>query len=246
MRLLTALAAAALYNAASVWVFYVALEPHVRRAWPECLVSWVRLLSGRLQDPLVGRDVLIGLAVYQTLALGTLAILAVAAPGGFEGPGITTGLAPLAGTRFYLAALADAPRNGILVGTFYLLALLLVRTLLRGRRAAVPVFAVALFVLVLAYFGVLSGTPFALLPVLLAAFYAGGLTLILVRLGLLPMVIISSLFDLAVSLPLTFDVDAWYVGLTLWTMALLLVVAVWAYRTSQHRGAVDAPSIAPA
>ena len=43
-----------------VWLYYVALEPFVRRLWPDVLISWSRLLSGRLQDPLVGRDLLIG------------------------------------------------------------------------------------------------------------------------------------------------------------------------------------------
>ena len=45
---------------ASVWVLYVALEPHARRLWPTSMVGWARLLDGRLKDPLIGRDVLIG------------------------------------------------------------------------------------------------------------------------------------------------------------------------------------------
>ena len=39
----------------------LALEPYVRRKWPDLLISWTRLLSGKFQDPLVGRDVLIRL-----------------------------------------------------------------------------------------------------------------------------------------------------------------------------------------
>jgi hypothetical protein len=37
---------------------YMALEPVVRRRWPEVLVSWSRLLAGRLRDPLVGSHIL--------------------------------------------------------------------------------------------------------------------------------------------------------------------------------------------
>ena len=44
-----------------VWLCYLALEPPVRRLWPRTIVSWVRLLDGRLTDPLVGRDLVIGL-----------------------------------------------------------------------------------------------------------------------------------------------------------------------------------------
>lgn len=44
-------AGGALFDAAAAWVLYVALEPYVRRRWPEALVSWSRLLSGRFADP---------------------------------------------------------------------------------------------------------------------------------------------------------------------------------------------------
>ena len=49
-----------LLEAAIVWLLYVALEPLVRRAAPAGLVSWTRLLAGRVRDPLVGRDLLLG------------------------------------------------------------------------------------------------------------------------------------------------------------------------------------------
>ena len=42
------------------WAIYLALEPFVRRHWPQTLVSWTTLLSGRVRDPVVGRDVLFG------------------------------------------------------------------------------------------------------------------------------------------------------------------------------------------
>ena len=46
-----------------VWVLYIAMEPYVRRRWPATLVSWSRLLAGGFRDPLVGRDVLVGLSL---------------------------------------------------------------------------------------------------------------------------------------------------------------------------------------
>ena len=41
-------------------MLYLALEPWVRRRWPHAIISWSRLLSGQLRDPLVGRDILFG------------------------------------------------------------------------------------------------------------------------------------------------------------------------------------------
>ena len=41
----------------------------VRRRWPERIVSWTRLLAGRIQDPMVGRDILIGIAAGGLMVL---------------------------------------------------------------------------------------------------------------------------------------------------------------------------------
>ncbi|HEX7708938.1 MAG TPA: serine/threonine-protein kinase, partial [Thermoanaerobaculia bacterium] len=62
-----------LYRAAEVWVLYLALEPFVRRRWPHTLISWTRLFAGRLRDPMIGRDLLIGTGaglLLQTLFMG--------------------------------------------------------------------------------------------------------------------------------------------------------------------------------
>src|SRR5262249_13329257 len=47
-----------------------ALEPYGRRFWPDGLLGWSRLLSGRVLDPRVGHDVLVGCA----LGLGLIGI----------------------------------------------------------------------------------------------------------------------------------------------------------------------------
>ena len=49
-----------LFLAGAVWMVYVAVEPYVRKYWPGVLIGWSRLLAGRWQDPLVGRDILVG------------------------------------------------------------------------------------------------------------------------------------------------------------------------------------------
>lgn len=41
-------------------MLYLALEPVLRRRWPERLIGWTRLLAGDFRDPLVGRDILAG------------------------------------------------------------------------------------------------------------------------------------------------------------------------------------------
>src|SRR5579862_2266360 len=45
------------------WMLYMALEPYVRRRWPQSLISWTRALAGSVRDPVLGGHVLIGTAV---------------------------------------------------------------------------------------------------------------------------------------------------------------------------------------
>ena len=74
--LLTALSWA-LLTAAFCWLGYLAVEPFLRRRWPEVLVTWTRLLAGEFRDPLVGRDVLIGCAAGCLLATWGIGALLV-------------------------------------------------------------------------------------------------------------------------------------------------------------------------
>ena len=59
-------------------VLYMAVEPFIRRRWPESLISWTRVLSGRIRDPLVGGHLLvgaawgIGLTLWSLLKIATL------------------------------------------------------------------------------------------------------------------------------------------------------------------------------
>jgi serine/threonine protein kinase len=44
------------------WILYIAIEPFIRRRWPQILVSWTRLMSKEWKDPLVARDIFVGCA----------------------------------------------------------------------------------------------------------------------------------------------------------------------------------------
>jgi serine/threonine-protein kinase len=89
----------------SVWaaifgMIYLALEPTVRRRWPWRLVASGRLLDGRLRDPLVGRDLLVGLAAGTVISV--LPRLVSIAAGWFGPPPIplTIAVGPQMTSRF--------------------------------------------------------------------------------------------------------------------------------------------------
>lgn len=82
-----ALATATFYGV-FVWTLYIALEPFVRRQWPQTLISWTAALSGRVRDRVVGRDVLFGgvivVLVLRLVAVWTAPGVATPDPGDLE------------------------------------------------------------------------------------------------------------------------------------------------------------------
>src|SRR6202012_900255 len=68
--------ATSLLYAGGMWLLYIAWEPYVRRNWPQTIISWTRLVSGKVRDPLVGRDIvsgtLLGMSWVLILEVGNL------------------------------------------------------------------------------------------------------------------------------------------------------------------------------
>jgi predicted Ser/Thr protein kinase len=64
--------AISLFQSAFLYLAYLALEPFVRRLWPTNIITWTRLMSGRVRDPLVGRDLLIGTTIGCAITAVTL------------------------------------------------------------------------------------------------------------------------------------------------------------------------------
>ena len=59
----------ALYAAAVMALLYLAIEPQVRRTHPAMLVTWSRLVGGRVRDPQLGRDLVIGALAGSAMSL---------------------------------------------------------------------------------------------------------------------------------------------------------------------------------
>ena len=126
----------ALANAAYVcleyWLIYLALEPWVRRYWPQTMITWSRVVAGKWTDPVVGRDLLFGtffgIVYVLIIALYEYANLRIGVPilGEF-------GLENLNGFRAfagYIARLLFGEVGGSLT---FLLTLFLVRAVLKKQ-----------------------------------------------------------------------------------------------------------------
>jgi hypothetical protein len=210
---------------AALALVYLALEPYVRRRWPDRLISWARLLTGRWRDPMVGRDLLIGIT-------GGLAHSALASADMFFRELFTgipdtpsAGEARLLGSAPYgVAVIPQAVTQGILLGLSMMIALMLFTMVLRKRALGVA----ALFAMYLSI--MLTATQeLWMLPalVLAAALY----TLLVARFGLLTMAAAHMTFVAIFFYPLP-DAVAWYTMRGLTTVFFIVALAVWAFRTS--------------
>ena len=104
---------------------YIAIEPYLRRLWPEVLVSWNRLLTGRWSNAMVGRDVLVAVlaGVVNEVCLRIPAALAISNQGTY-GPIATAMLKPLEGPPEAIGVVA-AILSGVIIFNLMFLAFLL-------------------------------------------------------------------------------------------------------------------------
>ena len=226
--------ALALLTAAIVWLFYLALEPLVRKWHPRALVGWTRLLAGAIRDPHVGQDVLVGVVVGTLIAL-IRAPLGILPPLTGHAPSVpvVTSFAPLIGLRHTLGDIALSIPNAIQSGMILLFAVVIARLLFRRTWAAVG----AIFVIVLAVIVIeLSEDPGRWTQ--LALIIPGLLVWLAVpvRFGLLASIVMFLTWSVLELLPLTVDPGARHFGASLWILAGvfgLSLLAAYAARAGQ-------------
>jgi lysylphosphatidylglycerol synthetase-like protein (DUF2156 family) len=214
-----------------IWIDYLALEPFVRRRWPEAMISWTRLLGGRLGDPLVARDILIGITGgFVIVLLGDLVAMVPEWLGQLPLMPRGTGamMRALGSVDLFVGELARRPSRILLDSMVMLFAILLAHALLRNRWAATAV-AMAIFSAIALDAGDAVGS------ILRSVFLVGVLVLLLSRFGVLSYVaawlVIFAIFDL----PLSLDASAWYAARSAITAAMLLGLAGWSfYRSLPH------------
>ncbi|MCG8457261.1 MAG: serine/threonine protein kinase [Holophagales bacterium] len=150
----------ALFIAATVGVYYLAFEPSVRRLWPQALVSWSRLIGGRLRDPRIGRDLLIG-GVFGVCMIwsGGLGFLLSDWLGQGERVLATANLDALLGTPQVLAQLLLLVRKALYMTFLHMLFLLLLRLVIRRVELLAVAFVAIETVLIYSWFAYFFQAP---------------------------------------------------------------------------------------
>jgi len=215
----------ALWIGGMLWLAYIALEPVVRRLWPRSLITWTRLLSGRWQDPLVARDVLIGLLIGLGYDLMFAASNAIQMRLGAK-PGTGATLDNLLGISHALSNVVDRILVGLDASLLFFLLFFLLRALLRKEWLAGAGFVV-LFLIPRAFS---TDYPQVELPAI-AIVYAA-IVFMLVRSGLLALVVAIFVTDLVGELVFTTNFSAWYGAGSLLFVVVVAGLAIFAFRKS--------------
>ena len=216
--------AVGLFNAAISFVLYAALEPFARRMWPETLISWARLIQGRWSDPLVGRDVLLGACTG--LGCAALFCLAVFVPHWISGAPIRepkTDDFELRAFSGVLPLISNQMTNlnaAIIATTATLIALILLKFLLRRRDAAMLVLSI------------IQGSTWGLAGEVHGIGWifvlAMGVLMVttLTNVGLLATITAVAVGYAVMSSSLTTDMQAWYVPWMMVPIAMACVLAL--------------------
>jgi predicted Ser/Thr protein kinase len=214
----------AIFYGVAMWLLYMALEPYIRRRWPQGIIAWSNVLTGRWHDPVVGRDVMFGAAMgaaWLLIArLGDLARMAHGASLNVGNTGYLNGLRSSLGLA--MLAVPDSVRSALVF--FFLI--FLFRILLRNQWLAMIAF-VGLFLAL-----DLPGSRYLWIDSAETILTYGLAALVITRLGLLAFAAGVFVHDLLVHLPVTLNTAAPYFSVSTLMMAIALGFCIWAFRTS--------------
>ena len=213
--------ASTLFEGVMLWVLYLALEPYVRKRWPETIISWTRVLAGRFRDPLVGPRHPLGLSAGR----GDKALsnaprwlgLDPRRPESFN-------LSSLTSTRHLFGEFLDSQIHSLITPMLFLVLLLLFGVVLRRMSMAAGAVMVV---------SGLIGWAFGqhwLDPVLFLLL-AGIVLLSLTRFGLLATTVLFATEN-ALGCCITENLFAWYGAGTILAVLWVLAIAGYGFYTS--------------
>ena len=220
---------AALFNAFLVGTFYLALEPFIRRRFPQALVAWSRLLAGRWRDWMVGRDLLLGVAgaafsqVVWCLAWRLAERFDAAIPTYQQLMAAT-----LVSGRSAASTILERVLWALIIAFLYFFIFVVALALVRRVSIAVAVTALLIVVQILG-----SLTP--ALSISLFLFTTLVFLVLLVRFGLVAGTAYLATEMLLFGFPVTSDMNAWYAGAGLLCLGVLMGLLVWGAKTASLR-----------
>jgi hypothetical protein len=214
-----------LWFAGGFWLLYLAVEPFVRRRWPDLIITWSRFIAGRWNDPLIGRDILIAGLIGVLAAASEVAATHLARSQGWAAVPQFGDSFPMLGLSVAIAVVASAAQAAFMNATLMTVLLVLITVVLRRRLLALAAF----FLIILAIFESSAITPMdrvlRFLPPIIA-------TLLVARLGLVAIVFFHLFLFLTAWLPITLRLDQGYAAAGMVGIIPIVMLTGWSVYTS--------------
>ncbi len=207
-------------------VIYSAIEPFVRRHWPHAIISWTRLIAGKVRDPHVGRDVLYGVLLGITWAINYEVLFYFVQRHGGEPSFADESF--FQGTRWILGGALWHLASSIQAMLILFMIMFAFRALLRKPWLAALAF-------ILFWVGTRVATQSAtffyanlILQVLIYSIAA----FVVLRFGFISLAMGMFCADLLLNIPLTTHLSAWYASSTIFVLLTVIALAAWGAYTS--------------
>jgi serine/threonine protein kinase len=220
----------ALFWSSFLALLYLALEPYLRRRWPQRIISWSRLVAGDFRDPMIGRDVLIG------AVLGGFCISLMLARGAFASllgrnqmPDVIDGFeTSLFGIGAFSELLISQVSASLVQALMVVFLLLLLSLLLRRDWLGIATGTIILTSVFVT--PVIGSEPLASLILMISVVLI--LIFCAVRFGPIALFACLTVFHLWIFFPITTDFSTWYATAFAADLVFLVLLAVYGYYIS--------------
>jgi serine/threonine-protein kinase len=219
-----------LWAAGLLWILYMAVEPYVRRFWPSTLVSWSRLMARQWRDPLVGRDVLLGVSLGLAARALLVGSTVAGARLGYNWTPDVPDLQELLGTALDVARILNQIFNAILNAIFAVFAMVLLKMVVR-REWLASVVAIAL-AMILFSSGISDGGSPALNFVALLL-VVSIVVLTIQRLGLVAITVLFFVGFIVGNAVITLDTSRWFFADAMVQLAITALLAFYGFYASR-------------
>jgi serine/threonine-protein kinase len=221
----------AMLEAFMFWMLYVALEPYARKAFPDGLLGWTRLLSGHVWDARVGRDLLTGLMIGSCfVAFALLSAWTRGAGRTLFASQLNSLAHPMLMIETWRVLVRDALEAGLLPAFIYVIGLMALK-----RRWPAALLALIVLSLMLNSGAILTA---GWLLRAIIVIQSGVLIAVTMYAGVLPLITAIFVSDVLFGTPMTYHFSAWYATPTLLSLLMLAAFTTFAYVAGRGRPAV--------
>lgn len=219
-------------DAGLLWVIYLALEPYVRRFWPDGILGWTRLVSGHVRDPRVGRDLLTGSVIIMIMGLCGAAFDRLPAALGYPPPQPTPQLMDaLTGAAATLGLIFDGLLNGLFVAMFIVLGYVMLRLTLRRTMLANAATLILLGIVQAPQ--VLQSSGLWWITAAFQLVIVVGVTVLVVRYGLLVTVVAIGIINVIGNMPLMLSLSHWTATTSNLVIGAVIGIAAFGFYASR-------------